>query len=556
MRLGPASGTFARRGVPAGAALPACRGIVPAVALLVLGGCAAFGPLPARLRPEVARPQPGVVIFLCDGFSPDVLERGCREGWLPNIRRRFVVGGTRVEDAFTVVPSITYAAITSLLTGTTPAAHGIPGNRWFDPDRRLFRNYATIAHYRDVNADFSLPTLYERIAPLRSASIQAAHMRGVTDNIANWAQSGILWFFGNYADVDKLTLCTVNLEARRSNRRGWWPAVLTCYCPGLDSIGHAHGPSSSAYRRAAENIDYHLGRVCDWLEREGLLENTYLILCADHGMVDVDRRLDLMYVVRDGWGRRATDRMLQDGPLAERSAYFDRFDTVVAYQDGRKASLYFRGPSGWDASPPPEAVADILTAPPEQQRLWNLPGVELVAYLAGPRTAVIRAPGGTARIEERTARGAAEYRYVPVPGDPLGYLDDPELAAFVAAGFHDSRAWLHATAGQRLPEVVPHLVPLLRGRRFGQVLVFAAPGTSFVREAGGHGGLDRREMRIPLLFAGPGVEAGGTLEYARSVDLVPTIMTFLGVALPQDGTLAGVPLFEREAVARGPERPR
>ena len=131
-----------------------------------LAGCA-HGPLMTRLRTDVVRPQPGVVLFLCDGLPPDLVERGCREGWLPNIRERFWESGTRVDDALTVVPAVTYAAITSMLTGVTPGTHGIPGNRWFDPGERLFRNYATIPHYRDVNFDFDVPTIYERIDPLQ-----------------------------------------------------------------------------------------------------------------------------------------------------------------------------------------------------------------------------------------------------------------------------------------------------------------------------------------------------------------------------------------------------
>ncbi len=525
--------------------------LAAAVLLLVAltGGCVTPGPLTSRLHPDVVRPEPGVILLLCDGLQPDLLERGCDEGWLPNIQQRFVAGGLRVENAFTVVPSITYAAINTLLTGTTPATHGIPGNRWFDPEQRLFRNYATIKNYRDVNVDSHVPTIYELLPDVRSTSIQAAHHRGVSDNIANWMRSGILWFFEAYGGVDTLTAATIDLVARRANDNGKWPALITCYFPGADSIGHLTGPDSPRYHRAVRNIDHHVGRMCDWLERNDLLESTYLVLVADHGMVAVNEHIDLLRLIRTGWGRHATDRMLQDGSFEQRRRFFDQFDTVVAHHDGRGASLHFAGPTGWDSTQSPDAVAQILSAPPAAQQLWNHAGIDLVVYSLGPDEAALRSPRGAARIERRRTPTGPEYRYVPVPGDPLMYQQDPELAAFVAAGFQDSRSWLHATRNAYFPDVVPQLVALFENRRFGDVLVFPAAGWSFNRERGGHGGITRTELRIPLLIAGPGIAGGSTIECARLQDVTPQIMTLLGVDPPTDGSLDGQPFFQPNLAA-------
>ncbi len=570
-----------------------------AVALLLVfgavSGCGHGRPSRWNLRPAVERPQPGVVVFLVDGLPPRFVEQGCEDGSLPNIRRRFCDDGARVERATTSVPAITYAAIATLLTGAGPGRHHVVGNRWFDPEARLFRNYATIEHYRDVNTDFATPTIYERIAPATSVSIQAAHRRGVTKNIANWALSGTMWFFGDFTAVDKLTASSLWRVTRWANRHGRWPTVLTLYFPGLDTIGHNCGPASARFRWAVWHADWQIGRVCDWLERQGLLETTYLVLVSDHGMIDVrpEGFIDLVALVRDGWGRRATDEMRQDGPFEQRARFYDAFDTVVAHQDGRGASLHFRGPAGWDTPPPPAMVESLLNSPPEELRLWNIPGVELVAYLAdagakshgtgvlggeatrqppslsgrgwgrvemsdephdGPLPfqkqaesidrieVMLRSAAGTARILTQPGPDGEEFAYVPDDGDVLGYLADPDLAAFVAAGFHPSRVWLEATADQRLPDVVPHLPPLLHVRRAGQVVLFAAPGYSFVREAGGHGGLDRDERLMTFLIAGPGIEPGSVISTARSVDLVPTLLDLLGVEHDEDEWLEGVSL--------------
>jgi hypothetical protein len=516
-----------------------------AALLLLVAGCGPGRPLSVRLQPDVRRPQRGVVLFVCDGMSVDLMRQGCAEGWLPNFQQRFVENGAQVAHAVTCVPSITYAILTTYATGVTPARHGVIANEWFDRRLRLLREYAFIKHYREVNGDFCVPTIYERMQPKVSVSIQSAIHRGVTRNVANWAQSGVRWFFHDYTAVDKLTATTLEYVANWANQNACWPDLLVCYFPGLDSTGHVYGVESRRYRAALEHLDYQVGRVCDWLEAEGLLDTTTLIAVADHGMVPVraDGVVDLMRCLRHDMGRHATQSRCQDTSLEDRYWRFERFDTVLAKSANRFAAIHFRGPLGWDDRLKPDELRATLAAAPRGSRLWDHPGVDLVAYAARDNEVQLRSPRGMARVVERQGETGPEYRYVPVPDDVLGYTEDPDLAAFVAAGFHASRQWLHATCLQTYPDVVPHLIPLLRNPRAGDVVLFAARGYSFAREKSGHGGIHRDEMRIPMMFAGPGIEAGGTLEVARAVDLAPTILALLGCELPDDGSLEGVSLL-------------
>lgn len=516
-----------------------------ATVLLLATGCGPGGPLGVRLQPDVERPTRGVVLFICDGMSVDLVRQGCEEGWLPNFRARFVEGGLHVEHAVTCVPSITYAILTTYATGVTPARHGVLANEWFDRRLRLWREYAVIRHYRAVNADFCVPTIYERMQPKVSMSIQDPVHRGVTKNLANWAQSGVRWFFHDYTSVDKLTATTLEYAGYWANRNKRWPDLLVCYFPGLDSIGHTYGVESERYRAAVEHADYQVGRVCDWLQAEGLLETTALVLVADHGMAPVraDGVVDLLRCLRKDLGRRVTAARYQDTSFEDRYYHFEHYDTVLATSACRFAAIHFRGPLGWDDPLGPGQVRALLEAAPAGRRLWDHEGVDLVAYAAGEHEVELRSPRGTAGVTERDGVSGPEYRYVPVPDDVFGYMRDAELARFAAAGFHSSRDWLHATRQQTYPDIVPHLVPLLRNPRSGDVVLFAARGHSFGRERSGHGGIHRDEMRIPMMFAGPGVEAGSVLDVARAVDVAPTILTLLGCELPADGSLDGVSLL-------------
>lgn len=505
--------------------------------LLWLVGCASNpGAVSGvRLHDDVQRSNPRIVLFLCDGLRPDLLQRGCDEGWCPNIRERFIENGTRVENAVTAVPSITYAVLSTYATGAAPATHGVIANKWFDREQRLFRNYGTVRHYRSVNDDIAVPTIYELAAEKTTVSIQNAVHRGVSKNVANWAMSGVRWFFKDYTSVDKLTATTLGYVARWANRNGRWPHLLVCYFPGVDSIGHDFGPDSEAYRASVEHFDHQVGRVCDWLEREGMLEHTTLVLISDHGHVQIDKGIvDLLAYLRDTLGRNVTNRTLQDGPAALRRLHYDQFDTVLVASAVRFATIYLSGEDGWDNRPSPEAVRELLESPPIGERLWDNPGVDLVAYRIADNEVELRSPVGVARIAERIGQNGPEYRYVPVPDDVFGYMDDSELAAFVAAGFHTSREWLRATKAQQHPDIIPHLIPLLRSDHIGEAVLFAAHGYSFNHEKGGHGGIHRDEMRIPMMFAGPDIPPAGVLDTARAVDLAPTLLDILEVSVPED----------------------
>ena len=488
-----------------------------------------------------------MVLFICDGLSVDLVERGCAEGWLPNFRDRFMKAGTRVENAVTCVPSITYAVLTTFASGVTPARHGIVANEWFDPRLRLWREYGMIKHYRDVNGDFHAPTLYELMLPKISVSIQSAVHRGVTKNVANWAQSGVRWFYHDYTAVDKLTATTIEYVADWANENAVWPDLLVCYFPGLDSVGHAFGVNSERYRAAAVHADYQVGRICDWLESSGLLETTTLILVSDHGMASVadDGYVDLLKTLRRDMGRRVTEQPCQGRSFESRYRHFERYDTVLARSAVRFAAIHFRGKLGWNDPLDASELRAILEMPAEGGRLWDHSGVALAAYLANDREVVLRTPRGSARIEERATPAGLEYRYLPTPNDVLGYLCDAALAEFVEQGYHGSREWLDATRDQTYPDIVPHLAPLLHQPRAGDVVLFAARGYSFGKEKSGHGGIHRDEMRIPMFFAGPGIEAGGVIDKARAVDLAPTIMELFGGQVA-DGVFEGRPVPVRK----------
>jgi arylsulfatase A-like enzyme len=132
------------------------------------------------------------------------------------------------------------------------------------------------------------------------------------------------------------------------------------------------------------------------------------------------------------------------------------------------------------------------------------------------------------------------------PMDPLGYGTPLEARGFDATGWHTSREWLAATAQTRFPDLVPQVVEMFDSPRAGDVVVFADEDWAIEdREAGGHGSALDTDMRVPLYFAGPDLPCGVTIPAARSVDILPTVLDFLGERgrLAEVAPIDGVSLY-------------
>ncbi|UYO38750.1 phosphonoacetate hydrolase [Rhodopseudomonas palustris] len=79
-----------------------------------------------------ARPPRPVVVICLDGFDPEYLERGIADGVLPTIGA--LRAGGYVGTALATMPTTTNTNNTSIVTGVSPAIHGINGNYYLDAD--------------------------------------------------------------------------------------------------------------------------------------------------------------------------------------------------------------------------------------------------------------------------------------------------------------------------------------------------------------------------------------------------------------------------------------
>jgi predicted AlkP superfamily pyrophosphatase or phosphodiesterase len=274
-----------------------------------------LGFLAFSLAPSAAaQSQPSrhpVVLISIDGLKPEyVLDADAHGLKIPNLRR-FLREGTYSTGVHGVVPTVTYPSHTTLITGASPAKHGIYANTTFDPFRKNFGGWYWYAE------DIKIPTLWDAAAAahLVTSSVHwpvsvAARIdwtlpqywrTGTPDDrklLRVLATPGLLDSLekdlGPYADgIDESITGDENrakfaarlIELKRAD-------FTTVYLTALDHEEHASGPFSPESNATLERIDAALGAVLEAIQRT---YQGHAVVCvvSDHGFARTDKSLHL-----------------------------------------------------------------------------------------------------------------------------------------------------------------------------------------------------------------------------------------------------------------------
>ncbi|WP_295525529.1 alkaline phosphatase family protein [Novosphingobium sp. Chol11] len=258
--------------------------------------------------------QPGrpVLLISIDGLRPaDVIEAAQRGLKVPNLRS-FVTKGAYASGVVGVVPTVTYPSHTTLLTGVSPARHGIVGNTTFDP---LAINHGGWFWYAEDN---KARTLWD-----------AAHDAGLTTSNIHWPVTvgarnvtwnlPQIWRTGHADDAKELRALSTpgltreleadagtayadgkdeSLDSDRNRARfgvklieRHHPGFVTSYLTALDHEQHGAGPGSAEAHATLEVID---GLVGDLVAAELKAHpDAVIAVVSDHGFAAVDTGINL-----------------------------------------------------------------------------------------------------------------------------------------------------------------------------------------------------------------------------------------------------------------------
>jgi len=193
-----------------------------------------------------------VVLVVTDGLRPDAVSTSLMPS-LDALGRRY----TRAEDARTIRPSATVAALASLATGVSPRTHGLvePGLSFL----------ARLAGLRPVARELSRAGLSTTIV----AGELAPAARPVTRALAAAAGARTLNAGGGRAREIASRAC----DALAQPGDGFY----LVYLPDCDRAGHRDGWMSQPYLDAARELDAALGLLTE------CTAHALLMVVSDHG---------------------------------------------------------------------------------------------------------------------------------------------------------------------------------------------------------------------------------------------------------------------------------
>jgi arylsulfatase A-like enzyme len=527
----------------------ALRISLAAALAVVLAGCSVRSRVHTAVEAAGAGREVSVCVLFVDGLSKEAFDHLLVEGALPNIREEIVSRALVVDNAVASVPSETYPNLAAMLTGLLPGHHGIPANVWLD--RRLRVREAHTNIFRVYAASDFLATqartLYERLPP-DTVAVTAPIARGATVQVKNTVAVMAAYARYDWPFLDRKTLDDMGDAYAGAASSGRLPALVWGHVLGPDEVAHAEGPASAAFHETLASLDRAFGRFVKRLRRMKIEDRILFVFVGDHGNRTYHTFVDASELVNRVLRANPTEADCTKGdcvlvPAPRKDRKYDIGDAMIAVGAYRGAMIWL------PAERPPEEVPGAFRTRKQRRpkkpsaprlrmpqvsafasTLARAPEVSLVVT-RGPAAGrvVVYGPAGRSEIAREDAGALELYTYRVLEGeDPLGYTADPSARLLVGSP-HDAEDWLDATAAGPYPDLVVQLPEFFDSPRAPDVYVSPADGYGFTSgKAAGHGSLSRSEMVVPFLFAGPGV-ASGHLRAARTVDLAPTLLSYLGV---------------------------
>ena len=221
--------------------------------------------------------RPHVVLVSFDGFRADYLDRFDTPSF-----DRLSARGVRAGGLVSVFPSLTFPGHYSIATGLHPEAHGIVGNRFYDPVRDDEFDYRDREDAQDGSWWGGEPIW---VTAEKQGMVSAAFFfPGTEADIGGVHPSHWRPYDGSVPNVERIEQVLAWLEMPAVER----PHFITLYFSLVDSAGHRLGPGHEDFGETVEAADRLLGQLMRGLDALPHAEQIALVVVSDHGMAAVD----------------------------------------------------------------------------------------------------------------------------------------------------------------------------------------------------------------------------------------------------------------------------
>ncbi|HEY8910413.1 MAG TPA: alkaline phosphatase family protein [Desulfosporosinus sp.] len=489
-----------------------------------------------------------VILFVIDSLHPVVLGRILSEGNAPALRF-LAKHGTYFDRVVSSFPTMTPVATSSMITGSWPDRHRVPGFIWYNDEigkivdygatrqsvlqigpEEILRNLLIKLNEEHLNPE--VPTLYEELeaggystgnvnffmhrakhsycAKIPFLLALATRFRLSREEVsgpsiltlgqlihppftaeAKTYPRGVRHRFGfNDAFSGKIAAQLVRDREQ--------PDFMVVYFPDNDRYSHQHGPlrSGPSIERADQQVALVLDEFGSW---EKALEENVIIVTGDHAQSTVG--LGKEYLINLDHALKSWKRL----KATEKASGADR--EIAICPNERMAFIYLLQEK--DAILP-EIVSVLAKDSRNAQIAWRV---------SKNRYCVVQ--GGTEKHLFFSRLGL----YQDVYGQAWSFEGDLSVVDALV------------TDGQKIdfgkyPDAFTRLISSLEARSGIRVVVSAASGYEYLAVGGpihpgggSHGSLEEEDSTVPMIIAGMPV----SLDNPRIIDLFPMIMGHFGL---------------------------
>ena len=266
-----------------------------ALFITLMAGCASTSNEPAST--ELGQSEK-VVILVLDALASSYLSQMGSNSNMAKIAK----DGACNFNARCIYPSHTLTNHATIMTGVSSGVHSIIGNV------RLSEDGVTTIKSKEPEM-IQVETIFELA---KAQGLKTAVVSG-KNNLVTLFSTACDIGTSNVRPLDYLP-ATVNLDNAETNKDYYemnleladWVfdslyTVLETESPDLtlvniqstDYIGHRFGPNSEEMKTCLKRVDKALGNFYKKMQKSGLMENTTLIIVADHGMTESDKAINL-----------------------------------------------------------------------------------------------------------------------------------------------------------------------------------------------------------------------------------------------------------------------
>jgi len=491
-----------------------------------------------------------LILFVVDSLHPSVLGRILSEGNAPAFRF-LVKHGTYIDRVISSFPTMTPVATSSMITGTWPDQHGVPGFIWYNEEIRKIVDYGATWQsilkiglekvlrnlLHKLNEDHlnpKIPTLYEQLEAggYSTGNINFFMHRAKNSYIAKVPFSLALEtrfrlhqekvygpshltlgqlihppFSGRKKNYPRGPLDRFGFNdifsgkiAAQLIRERQQPDFMVVYFPDNDKYSHQHGPLRSGFsiERADQQVASVLDEFGSW---EKALEKNVIIVTGDHAQSTVG--LGREYLIDLDRDLKSFKRL----KATEEANVEDNKHEIVICPNERMAFIYLLQRNDEIL---PEVVGILAKDPRNAQISWKV---------SENKFCVVQ--GGT----EKELFFSRTGPYQDVYGQTWSY--EGELSVVDAQVISEQ-----IIEFRKFPDAFNRLITALEARGGSRIVVSAASGYEYfaagapIHPGGGsHGSLEEEDSTVPMIVAGMPLK----LEHARIIDLCPMILRHFGL---------------------------